>query len=95
MDFNQLLEQAQKVQDQLGKNMEELNSKEFEVNTNGAITVKIKGDYTITSISIDKDALEDKEMLESMLVACINKALDKIKKEQENIQQNISIPGIF
>ncbi len=95
MDFNQLLEQAQKVQDQLGKNMEELNSKEFEVNTNGAITVKIKGDYTITSINIDKDALEDKEMLESMLVACINKALDKIKKEQENIQQNISIPGIF
>lgn len=95
MDFNQLLEQAQKVQDQLGKNMDELNSKEFEINTNGAITIKIKGDYTITNINIDEDALEDKEMLESMLITSINKAIEKVKKEQENIQKNISIPGIF
>lgn len=96
MDFNDILQQASKVQAQLGKDMDELSKKEFEINTNGAITLKIKGDFTVTSIDIASDVLEDKEMLEQMLVTCFNQAIKKIQKEQEKIQQqSISMAGLF
>ncbi len=96
MDFNDILAQASKVQAQLGKDMDELSNKEFEISANGAITLKIKGDFTITSINIDKDVLDDKEMLEQMLVSCFNQAIKKIQKEQEKVQQqSISMAGLF
>lgn len=96
MDFNDILAKASKVQAQLGKDMDQLSNKEFEVSANGAITLKIKGDFTITSINIDKDVLDDKEMLEQMLVSCFNQAIKKIQKEQEKIQQqSISMAGLF
>lgn len=96
MDFNDILAQASKVQAQLGKDMDELSNKEFEISANGAINLKIKGDFTITSINIDKDVLDDKEMLEQMLVSCFNQAIKKIQKEQEKVQQqSISMAGLF
>jgi DNA-binding YbaB/EbfC family protein len=55
----------------------------------GMVKVKANGERKIISISLDKDVIdpEDKEMLEDLVVAGVNKALDKAEEAaQEKMQ---------
>lgn len=87
MQMQQLLKQAQKMQEDLAKKQEEL--KETVVTgtcSGGLVNVEMNGDKKILSLKISKDIVdpEDIEMLEDMIIASINDAnaqIDKIKKE--------------
>ena len=92
MNMQQMLAQAQKMQRELQKAQNELKEKEFTISKGGAVTVVVKGDHTVKSISIDEDAFDkdNKEMVEEMIALAINETIEKIVKESEEINERIT-----
>ena len=92
MNMQQMLRQAQKMQRELAKAQAQLAEKEFTVSKGGAVTVVLKGDKTIVSVSVDEDAFDkdNKEMVEEMIVLAINEAQEKIDEESEAINEKIT-----
>ena len=77
-NLNQLMKQAQKMQADMEKSQAELASKEFDASAGGgAITVKVSGEKTIKEIKIKPEVVdpEDVEMLEDLILTCVNEAL--------------------
>lgn len=97
MNMQQMLIQAQKLQREMQKQQAELEQKEFTVTKGGAVTVIVKGDKSIKSISIDEDAFEkeNKEMVEEMIALAINEAIDQIRAEEDKISAKASAAGLF
>ena len=92
MNMQQMLIQAQKMQREMQKKQAELEQKEFTISKGGAVIVVVKGDKTISSISIDKDALdpENKEMIEELIALAINEAVEQIKAEEAKISSQVT-----
>lgn len=90
MNMQQLMAQAQKMQRELNKAKAQLAEQEFSVNKAGVVTVTVKGDKTILKIDIDKDALEDKEMVEEMIVMALNEVFDKIDDANDAIEEKVT-----
>ena len=99
MNMQQMLIQAQKMQREMQKKQAELEAQEFTVTKGGAVTVVVKGDKSIVSVSIDKDALDpdNKEMVEELIALAINEAIDQIKAKEEEISSSMSggMGGLF
>lgn len=57
----------------------------------GMVKVKANGKRQVISIELDKDVIdpEDKEMLEDLVVAGVNKALEKAEEAGKNKMQEI------
>ena len=85
MNMQQMLMQAQKMQRELQKAQNELKEKEFTVSKGGAVTVVVKGDHKIKSISVDEDAFDkdNKDILCDMIMLAVKDGLAKIEKETE------------
>lgn len=92
MNMQQMLMQAQKMQRELQKAQNELKEKEFTVSKSGAVTVIVKGDHTIKSISINEDAFDkdNKDMVEEMVAMAINEAIEQIEKESAEINERVT-----
>jgi len=92
MNMQQMIIQAQKMQRELQKAQDALKAKEFSVSKGGAVTVVVKGDKTVKSINIDKDAMDpdNKEMVEEMIAMAINEANEQIQKESDAINESIT-----
>ena len=92
MNMQQMLMQAQKMQREVQKAQNELKEKEFTVSKSGAVTVIVKGDHTIKSISIDEDAFDkdNKDMVEEMVAMAINEAIEQIEKESDEINERVT-----
>ena len=90
MNMQQLMIQAQKMQRELKKAKDQLHEKEFSKNQAGVVTVTVKGDKSIHKIDIDKDALEDKEMVEEMIVVALNELFDQIDEEEAAIEEKLA-----
>ena len=84
--------QAQKMQREMQKKQKELEEKEFTCSKGGAVTVVVKGDKTISSIQIDKDALDpdNKEMIEELIALAINEAVEQIKAVEAEISSQVT-----
>lgn len=95
MNMQQMLIQAQKLQREMQKKQAELEEKEFTVTKGGAVTVVVKGDKSLKSVSIDKDAFDpdNKEMVEEMISMAVNEAIEQIRKEEEAIQAKMTPTG--
>lgn len=93
MNMQQLMAQAQKMQRELQKAKDALAEKEFTVKKAGAVTVTVKGDKTVQKIDIDKDALEDKEMVEEMIVMALNELYEQIDEENDAIEEKLAGRG--
>ena len=75
-----LLKQAQKMQEQLVKAQEELDNIKVEGTSGGGmIKVIANGKQEIESVKIDPEVInkDDPEMLEDLIVAAVNQALEK------------------
>ena len=86
MNINNLMAQAQKMQKDIQKKQEEINSTEF-VGESEWVEVILLGDKSIKSIKIKKKETmdeEDLECLEDMIKIAINDAQNKINKAIEN-----------
>ncbi len=102
MDMNALMRQAQSMQKQMAKKQKEVEEKEFIVSSNGgAIQITIKGDKKVLKIEIDEDLIdvENKEMLQEMLMIAINEAIKKVEDAMAQAMNGatggMNIPGFF
>ena len=90
MNMQQLMIQAQKMQRELKKAKDQLHEKESSKNKAGVVNVIVKGDKTVVKIDIDKDALEDKEMVEEMIALALNELYEHIDAEEEAIEDKLA-----
>lgn len=98
MNINQLMKEAKKMQADLEKTQEEISVKEFEATAGGgAVEVKVTGTKAIKSIKIKKEVVdpEDVEMLEDLILTCVNEALRKVDAEQSAQMGKFNIPGLM
>ena len=98
MNINQLMKEAKKMQADLEKSQEELQSKEFEASSGGgAISVKVGGNKEIKEINISKDVVDpdDVEMLQDLIITCVNEALRKVDSAQNASMSKFNIPGMM
>lgn len=95
-NINQLMRQAQKMQEDMERAKRELEETEFSSTVGGGmIEVKMMGNRTLKAISIKKEVVDpdDVEMLEDLVVSAINDVLGQIaRKEKENLPQ---VPGMM
>ena len=98
MNINNLMKEAKKMQVSREKSQEELAQKEFDATAGGgAISVKVSGDKTLKEIKIQKDVVDpdDVEMLEDLILTCVNEALRKVDSAQAAELGKFNIPGLM
>ena len=96
--MNNLMKQAKKMQEEMQKSQEELSSKEFDSTAGGgAISVKVTGEKVIKEIKIKPDVVDpdDVEMLEDLILTCVNEALRKVDSAQSQEFGKFNIPGLM
>ena len=98
MNINQLMKEAKKMQADVEKQQEELANKEFDaVAGGGAVLVKVSGSKEVKEIKIKKEVVdpEDVEMLEDLVLTCVNEALRKVDAAAQAQLGKYNIPGLM
>jgi DNA-binding protein, ybaB/ebfC family len=98
MNINSLMKEAKKMQADLEKNQQELAEKEFEASAGGnAVSVKVNGQKQILDLKLQKEVVdpEDVEMLQDLIVTCINQAFKRVDDAQAASMGKFNIPGIM
>ena len=99
MNINQMMKQAQQMQERLQKQMAELR---VEASAGGGmVTVVVNGNKQIQSLKIDPEVVskEDVEMLQDLIAAAINDAARKVDEQlgqqMSGMMGGLKIPGLF
>jgi DNA-binding YbaB/EbfC family protein len=99
MNMQQLMKQAQKMQEQLQKQME---TTVVEATAGGGmVSVKMNGNKQLISIQIDPEVFSgsDKDMLQDLIVAAVNEGIRKVDEaltgQLGNMTGGLKIPGLF
>jgi DNA-binding YbaB/EbfC family protein len=100
--MNDLLRQAQLMQNRMAKLQEELGAREVEASSGGGmVKVVANGKQQILSITMEKEAVnaEDVEMLQDLTLAAVNEALrlsrEMMEREMSELTGGLKIPGIM
>lgn len=102
----QLMQQAQKMQENLQRAQEELAQLEVTGSAGaGMVSVTLTGRMECRSVKIDPSVLSDAEMAEDLVVAAINDAVNKVNAESQSrmsgatagmpIPPGMKLPGMF
>lgn len=85
MNMNNLMAQAQKMQKDMERKQQEIQSSEY-TGTSQLVDVVLSGDKKVKSVKIKAESLdsEDIEMLQDMIQIAINEAVSKIEKDVES-----------
>ena len=101
-NIQQLMRQAQKMQEQMTKAQEELDEKVYEASAGGGmVTATVSGKKQLVSLTIKPEAVdpEDVEMLQDMIIAAVNEAVkqadDATESEMSKLTGGLSMPGLF
>lgn len=97
MNMNQIMKQAKKMQEEMTKSQENLASKTFESSTGGgAVSVQVNGAKQLQNIKIQKDVVDpdDVEMLQDLILTCVNDALKKVDDATNAEFGKYNIPGL-
>ena len=99
MNIQQMMKQAQQMQERLQKQMAEMR---VEATAGGGmVTVVINGAKQLQSIKIDPEAVskEDVEMLQDLILAAMNdahrKADEQMSEQMSGMMGGLKIPGMF
>lgn len=102
MNRNQMMAQARKMQEQLIAAQQKAAETEVSASAGGgAVKVTATGDMRLTSLAIAPDALdpEDVEMLQDMILAAVNDALESAERmasqQMSTVTGGLNIPGLF
>jgi len=98
MNINNLMKEAKKMQADIEKSQAELAVKEFESTAGGgAVSVKVTGEKLVKEIKLKPEVVDpdDVEMLEDLILTCINDALKKVDSAQAASMGKYNIPGIM
>lgn len=93
-NLQQMMKQAQAMQEKLQKEMEELRVDATA--GGGVVTVAMRGNHQIDSIKIDPEAVkeDDVEMLQDMIVAAVNEANRKVDEAMKGKLGGMLPPGL-
>jgi DNA-binding YbaB/EbfC family protein len=101
-NMQQLLQQAQKMQQNIARIQAELEEKEVTASSGGGmVTAVVTGKKLVKSITIKPEAVdpEDVEMLQDLVVAAVNEALGKANEmaeaEMSKATGGMGMPGMF
>ena len=102
MNRSQMIAQARKMQEQLIAVQQKVVSTEVSACAGGgAVKVTATGSMRLTSLTIDPEALdpEDVEMLQDMILAAVNDALESAEQmasqQMGSVTGGLNIPGLF
>ena len=100
LDMMKMMGKIKEAQEKMKRIKDELDTIELKSESGaGLVSVHINGKKEILSINIDKSILDEKEMLQDLVVAATNKALNdidiKIKEHMKEKTGDIlpNIPG--
>lgn len=84
MNIQAMMAQARKLQKDLEKTTNEINNTIFKYE-NDNVLVEGTGDNKITKVVIkNEDILEDKEIVEDIILVAVNDVLNQVKTTKEN-----------
>lgn len=102
MQMNNLVKQAQAMQNKITKIQEELATYEVTGSAGGGmVNAKVNGKQELVSIEIKKEVVnpDDIEMLQDLVVAAVKEAMTKAsehsQRELSKVTGGMSIPGLF
>lgn len=99
-----ILKQAQEMQAKMMEVQEGLKSKELEASVGGgAVAVRVNGQKELLAVTLSddivKEAAEDKEMLEDLILSAVTEAMrqaeELAEKEMGAVTGGIEIPGLI
>ena len=88
-----MIKQAQKMQQEMQRLQAELQAKEYAFAAGGGVvTATVNGQHQVTAIAIDPEAVdpEDVEMLQDLVVAAVNGALQAADSEMQSAMQQVT-----
>ena len=92
-NINNLMRQAQKMQEEMARAKKEIEESEFVSSVGGGmVEVKMMGDRTVKSVLIKKEVVDpdDIEMLEDLIVSAVNDALGQIARKEKESMPSVS-----
>ena len=95
-NMQQLMRQAQKLQEQMTKAQEELDEREYSAQAGGGmVTVTVTGKRELKSLEIKPECVDpdDVEMLQDMILAAVNEAL-RTAEDTRNNEMSTLAPGL-
>jgi DNA-binding YbaB/EbfC family protein len=99
MNMQQLMKQAQKMQEQLHKQME---STVVEATAGGGmVTIKMNGNKQLISVQVDPEVFAggDKDMLQDLIVAAVNEGVRRVDEalssQLGSMTGGLEIPGLL
>jgi nucleoid-associated protein EbfC len=97
-----MLKQLQQMQSKMEKAQQDLANETVTATAGGgAVTIEMNGHHEVKAVTLDPDAVspDDVEMLQDMLLAAFNEALNKAQnlasEKMGAITGGLNIPGIF
>ncbi|MBP5363432.1 MAG: YbaB/EbfC family nucleoid-associated protein [Ruminococcus sp.] len=101
-NMNQMIKQAQKMQDEITALQEDIEARDFTATAGGgAVEVTLSGKKIIKSLNLKPEVVdpEDIEMLQDLIISAINEAVNNIETttetEMSKITGGVSLPGLF
>ncbi len=94
-NLQSLMKQAQKMQEEMEKAKQEISQSQVTgVSGGGVVEVVLTGERRVKSINLKPEVVnaEDVEMLEDLIVAALNHALDQVEQLEKEKLPNI--PGM-
>ena len=94
-DLNSMMQQAQKMQEEMGKQMK--NTVVDASAGGGAVTVKMRGDFEVMELTISPDLVKDgdAEMIQDLTVAAFNEAKRKVEESLKGKLGGMLPPGLM
>lgn len=97
MDLNALMKQAKQMQDDLQQAQTELEKQIYEGTSNG-IVIQMNGKNEVQSVIIPQELMNDKDMLQDMMLIAFNNAVEAAEKAREakmgEATKGLNIPGM-
>ena len=102
MNQMQMMKQAQKMQQDLLKMQEEMQSKEYEATVGGGmVTAVCNGSHELVRVNIDPEVVDpdDVETLQDLVLAAVNEALRQADEAQASnmskLTGGLNLGGLF
>lgn len=100
--MNQMLRQAQKMQENMLKAKEEVEKQSIQASAGGGmVEVTVSGKMELLEMKIKTEAIDpgDPEMLEDLIKAAVNQGLknarEMVEQEMAKVAGGFNIPGLF
>ena len=92
MDINNLMKQAQQMQEKMAKMQEKASNTEVTGESGaGMVRIVMTGRYDVKKVTIDPSLLEeDKALLEDLLAAAVNDAVRRVESQAKTAMSDVT-----